>query len=391
MLDTIKTGYSTKFIYSVGRKCEQRIAISLVFACMLSVISFIYAENDYLAFLGHNEENPFHVMDVEIVGDRAYIANGLGQGLEVYDISDPAHPVRLSGDGPSAWRCQSFGDTLLAVFARRDGVKLYDISSGNLAVPLGQYNPSQINEALEGGVLVGDTLYCTAHQNGIYLLDITDPLSPQKVGEFPLDSSAAWNAVVADSFLLVANGRFGLSILGLEGNVHEVAHLPLTGLANDINLDDTIAVISLGAGGLATVNIADPYNPQILDTMSSDGNVFGSGIAHNFVVSGSWFVMELFDISDPSNITRRGWENTKTWAMGADIRDDSLIVVGDWRGISCYTVSADQGPDIDVYPEILGFWIRRSVKRYHHYRPQHGFYGPGRQFNHAALRYRSEP
>jgi hypothetical protein len=311
--------------------------------------------NDNLTFLGHNEVNPFHVMDAEIVGDRAYISNGLGSGLEVYDISDPQNPERIYANGPSAWRCQSYGDTLLAAFVRRSGVQLFDISSGDIPVALGQYDPPGTNEALEGGVLFGDTLICAAHQHGIYLIRIADPFNPQKTGEFSLDSSAAWNIARVDSFIFVANGRFGLSVLGLAGSIREIAHVPLPGLANDINLDDTVAVLSLGPAGLATVNIADPYNPQLLDTIGTDGNLFGSGIAHHLVVSGSWHVMELFDITDPASIVKVGSENTKTWAMGADIRDDSLIVVGDWRGMSCYTVSANQGPDIDVGPEILDF------------------------------------
>ena len=65
--------------------------------------------------------------------------------------------------------------------------------------------------------------------------------------------------------------------------------------------------------------------------------------------------MELFDITNPNNIIRVGWDNTKTWALGADIRSDSLIAVADWRGMSCYKIGADLGPDIDIYPQILDF------------------------------------
>ena len=65
--------------------------------------------------------------------------------------------------------------------------------------------------------------------------------------------------------------------------------------------------------------------------------------------------MELFDISDPDSITRAGWDNTHVWAHGADVRDDSVIAVADWRGMSVYRVGADPGSDIDVLPEVLDF------------------------------------
>jgi hypothetical protein len=65
--------------------------------------------------------------------------------------------------------------------------------------------------------------------------------------------------------------------------------------------------------------------------------------------------MELFDVSNPASIARVGWDNTFVWALGADVRDDSLCVVADWQGMSCYRVGNDSGADIDIAPEILDF------------------------------------
>lgn len=315
---------------------------------------FAIADIDNLRFLGHNEINRAHLMDAEISGNRAFISNGLGAGLEMYDISDPTNPIRTYNSGPDAWRSRVYEDTLLFLFCRQDGLRLYDVS-GASPVLLGGYNPSGNMEALEGGALNGDTIYCAAHQNGLYLVSIVNPSSPQRVGIFSLGSSAAWNVEAKDSFLFVANGRFGLTVLGLQGGIHTIANLTLAGLANDIVLSNDIAVLSLGGAGLATVDISNPHNPFLRDTISTDGCVWGIGITGNMVIAGSWRVMELFDISDPDNIVRAGWENTKTWALGADIRDDSIIAVADWRGMSCYKIGADPGPDIDIYPQILDF------------------------------------
>jgi hypothetical protein len=334
--------------------------------------SIILADIDNLRYVGHNNHTAHHIMDVEIVREHAYVANawvfsGLADssGLETYDISTPAAPELIYSDGPPAWRCQSHGDTLLFVFCRRSGVRLYSIVSGMQPDFLGQYNPPGEREALEGGVLVGDTLYCAAHQNGIYLIDVTNSMMPYKVGEFSLTNSAVWNIVSVDSFLVVANGRFGISIIGLSGGLHIASSLSLPGLANDINCDGYIAAISLGGHGLATVDISDPYHPRVCDIISTAGNVWGTGIARHYVGSGSWRVLELFDISDPYNITRAGWDNTKTWAMGADIRNDSIIVVADWRGIVCYSVGPDATSDIDVSPQILDFGSVEDVQDTH--------------------------
>lgn len=353
MHNVLKTFPLSACVYRNGTRHVVSYA-NLIIILLLCYVGVSHADIDNLAFLGHNEVNRFHLMDVEVVGNRAYVANGLGAGFEAYDISDPNNPQRIYTNGSDSWRIESFGDTLAVSFCRRDGVVLYDISGG-IPSALGQYNPPGALEALEGGVVIGNLLYCAAHQNGVYIIDISDPSNPQKIDEFPMIDAAAWNIVAKDSFLFVANGRFGLSIIGVSGGLHETANLALVGCANDINLDDDIAVISLSGDGLATVDILSPHSPTLLDTIATDGCVWGSGLVNHLLISGSWRVMELYDVSNPNNITRASWDNTQTWAMGADIRNDSLVVVADWRGMSCYKVGPDQDSDIDVYPQVIDY------------------------------------
>jgi hypothetical protein len=330
-----------------------RLASALV---LLAMAGAAQADVDNLRFLGHNEVNRAHEMDAEIVGNRVFIANGAGQGLESYDISNPADPTRTwLSNGPNSWRCSASGDTWLFDFCRREGVVLFDISGTGDPVRLGQYNPSGNAEALEGGALVGSMLYCAAHQNGIYAIDFTSPASPRKTGSLSLAPAQAWNVAARDSFLFIANGREGLAVAGLSGGLHETARLELPGTASDIVLDGNVAVVALGVAGLATVDIGDPHSPVLLDTIGTMGCVWGIGNSDHLVVAGSWRVMELFDVSNPAGIARVGWDNTFVWALGADIRADSLVAVADWQGMSCYRVGSDTGPDIDIAPEILDF------------------------------------
>ncbi len=336
--------------------CMNGTRFLLLLLSGLALAATAFADIDGLEFLGDNDVNRAHEMDAEIVGNRAFIATGFSQGLESYDITDPVNPTRTwLSNGPNSWRCRAYGDTWLFDFCRREGVVLFDISGSGDPARLGRYDPPGNREALEGGALVGSTLYCAAHQNGIYAIDYTSPSSPQKVGELALEPAQAWNVEAKDSFLLVGNGREGLAVVGLNGGLHEVARLELPGTANDIVLDGDVAVLALGVAGLATVAIADPHNPVLLDTIGTDGCVWGIGNAGHLVVAGSWRVMELFDVSDPSSVVRVGWDNTFVWAHGADIRDDSLIAVADWQGMSCYRVGSDESADIDVVPEMVDF------------------------------------
>ena len=323
---------------------------------MLILPALLYGDVDNLEYLGSVIAPGLgHRMDCEVVGDRAYLSVATSStGVEVYDISDPANPQMIYSAGPAAWRSQAFGDTLLASFCRTSGVVLFDIS-GSTPVLLGQYNPPGSAEALEGGDMAGNILYCAAHQNGIYIIDVSNPYSPQKTGEYAPENVYAWNLVYSAPYLFVANGRFGLSVIDTQGSLQEVATLALPGCANDINQDGDILAISLAVDGLATVDISDPLNPVLRDIAPTGGCLWGAGITDHLVAVGSWYLMETFDISNPDDIVRTGWDNTPYWAHGADIRSDSLISAAAWLPMLCYYAGEDAGGDIDIEPQILDF------------------------------------
>ena len=232
---------------------------------------------DGLSFLGHNGQNGAHLMDVEISGDRLY------------------------------------------VFSRDKGFRIYDIS-GPIPVLLGEYDPVDPNTLYENGVLKGQTFYVAAHQKGLDVFDVSNPASPVLLNNVPLAENACWDVETAGAFLFVANGRFGLSVVDLTSPPAEAASLPLPGLANHILLDVGTAVLSLGPEGIGTVDVTIPVFPRLLDTARSRRNAFGSGLLDHKVVVGSWSFLEMFDVRDPENIKRTAWDDTKTWAMGADIK-----------------------------------------------------------------------
>jgi hypothetical protein len=68
---------------------------------VIFLLNVTLADVDNLRFLGHNEVNRNHLMDAEIFGNRAFIPFGANGGLEVYNISNPANPIRTFNSGPN--------------------------------------------------------------------------------------------------------------------------------------------------------------------------------------------------------------------------------------------------------------------------------------------------
>jgi len=154
---------------------------------------------DQLSLMGHNQINGAHLMDVEVVGDRAYVLVGAYYGLETYDISDPANPARIQSTGPAAWGAKDYGDRLY-VFQRQNGFQIYDIS-GSTPSLLGGYDPSGIHTLFENGVLLIDTLYVAAHQMGIQAFDVSNPSNPQYLMTIDLAENDCWDVEVYDMHL----------------------------------------------------------------------------------------------------------------------------------------------------------------------------------------------
>lgn len=326
-------------------------------AAALPAVSGLSGVDD-LHLVGHNTQEIAHVMDIQIVGDRAYASVAGSGGLQVYDLSDPAAPVRVASVGIPAWRSWARGDTLF-LFGHQNGVQMFRIAAATPTLIFG-YDPADAATAYEGGVRVGNKLYVAAHQRGIEVLAINPA-----TGALTFDSTvnlannACWNLAESGNRLYVANGRFGLSVVSLAGAPAEIATLALPGLASDVEVAGSVAYLALSVDGIASVDIANPAAPALLDRRFSYGNAFTMGLVGSRLAAGSDHYVELFDVSTPGFLQLAGWDDTPTWAMGADAGvtagGDTLVAVSDWTGIAIYRPEPDPVPDIEVVPARVDF------------------------------------
>ena len=313
---------------------------------------------DGMRLLGRNDSEFAHMMDFHMVGDIAYASVGLGSGLQAYDVSNPMSPTRVASTGLPAWRAYATGDTLFS-FCHASGVQMYDISAPSPSL-MGAHNPVDALISYEEGVRVGDVLYVAAHQDGMHLLDLASVSAPDWIASFQLENNACWSVVHHDGYLFIANGRFGLSVVDLDG-LDEVATLDLPGLASDIELSDdgANAFIALASEGVASVYIGNPLAPSLNAIAPTLGNAFTMGRVGNHLAVGSYPFAERYDVSDPLNPVRAGWDATKVYAMGADAGvtsgGDTVMVIADWRGMGVYAPEDDPQGDIEVFPTRLDF------------------------------------
>ena len=151
----------------------------------------------------------------------------LGNTLWVWDVSDPATPVRVASvvvDARSVLDVKIRADGTLGLITqagsndRRDGVMLIDLSN-----PL---QPSVISrtttsEGVHNAWIEGDYAYLADNRSrgGLRVLDISDPANPRFVASYYGGSSHLHDVYLRDGFAFLSHWDAGLIILDVGNGV----------------------------------------------------------------------------------------------------------------------------------------------------------------------------
>jgi len=213
-------------------------------------------------------------MDAAVAGNRLYVIGG-GK-LTIWDISQPASPVRLG-------------------------------SLGNLG------NTRQIE-------VKDHVAYITARSDGLFLVDVSVPQAPKLLSHFDTIEMATgiW---ITGKIALVAQRTYGVQLVDVR-DPRKPIHLGTvrTGEAQSVVARNGIAYVGVwGARELVVCDIRNPRRPRVLSRTSLDG--YGDGVwvqgKYCFVSTGHHAAgmkkrdesdpcfggghgLEIFDVTDPS-------------------------------------------------------------------------------------------
>ena len=247
-----------------------------------------------------------NIMDAFVAGNLLYVAAG-ANGLEIYDITDPA-------------AAQFLGSYNTTGFARQvlvSGTTAYVADTGGGIVSLNVANPSQVTlldvempgtEAQSYGVymaLKGSVLFVAGYQSGLVAFDVSNPaamvvLSALKVvpgedtdmenvvelvlkGNYAILSDFAYGYVAVD----VSNPR-SMRVLSVWGSYGSPWGMHLVGnmlYAVDAN------------SGLLAVNVSNIYNPQLEGLLAIEDNPQHLTVLNETAVVGTEKAIVFVDIS----------------------------------------------------------------------------------------------
>jgi hypothetical protein len=212
---------------------------------------------------------------------NGYLALTGDARFSIYDISDPSAPEQLSfrvspNDCPGCGEAEGhqvsyakYGDRFYSVTIQGRGVDIWDVTDVRdpqhvAGVDIDGINFGDFTAAVWGVNWQGSTIYVGGTNTGLHVIDASDPTDPQLVGRVPNLGGVSAGPVFAIGNLLVV------------GTPKENA-------------------------GIATLDISNPRNPLILDSVTSaQASYIGSFYGHHAYLLNP---LRVYDVSsDPTDI-----------------------------------------------------------------------------------------
>jgi hypothetical protein len=207
------------------------------------------------------------------VAHDGYLYVGTGVTLSVWDMTDPANPVYMgrSADTPAQGPIRALtmvGDYLYAAWNTpldTGGLTVYSLTDPAHPVVVAEIDDYIVADYKRPSSLAasGNYVYVGDADNGLVVLDATDPLNPSFVGQ--------------------VNGVFDFDLMATFGN-----RLLTTGtnFIGDRNVD--------------VVDITDPAAPVSLGEVSLDGTaVLRAALTDGYAI-GVGIQLQVYDLSDPN-------------------------------------------------------------------------------------------
>ncbi|HEX7768843.1 MAG TPA: PQQ-binding-like beta-propeller repeat protein [Dokdonella sp.] len=245
-------------------------ARGLLLPCLLSIACAVQAQTLQPVDAGGGALSP-----PAAHGDYLYV--GTGATVTTWDFGLPGQPavVDRSSDAPSAGVIRALatvGDHLYAAWnnpSGEGGITVYSLADPAHPEPVAEIDDYVASEYKRPNGLAasGSYVYVGDADNGLVVLDATDPLAPQAIG--------------------TVEGVYEFAAMGVHG-----AQLLTTGNS------------WIGGRVVNVVDITDPAAPVLAGSTSLNGDLLLRAVLADGYAIGVGLELQVHDLHDPANITQ---------------------------------------------------------------------------------------
>lgn len=228
--------------------------------------------------------------DFAVYGNYGYMLGARGGNL-VLDISDPAQPESLSCYHVAAQWIRIAGDYQYAVYGSNDG------GPGDL-----------------------------------HTLTMQNPTEPELVSTITVPNGGLFSLgfTIADGYIYYGGGRsFKVYSLANPTEPEEVGSLLLPGglgtHISDIAINDGLAYVAYGRGGLCILGVGDPTNPTIAADFG--GDIRRLDVCGNTLIMNDYGHIRVMNISNRLSPREVGFYDTEEWLEQVTIVERYLLTL----------------------------------------------------------------
>ncbi len=291
---------------------------------------------------------------VYISGNYAYVADG-DSGLIILDISDPINPALVSTYNTSGqvWNVIT-KDTFAFISDGYGGIKIVNVSIPSNPVPVGSTATAPVSYTY-----IKDTFAYMLSDTSLEIINVKDPTSPSKVGSY--DSLLyPCRVMVIDTFAYITdlyNGFFDILSVATPSHPYKISGSGSFGYPTGLAVSGRLSYISDIIWGLRIADISDPsVISEISNYKASSYPPYDVSVADTLAyLSVGEEGVKIIDISHPLTSYQIGGYDTPGLSEGITIIDSLAYIADGDSGLRILNIKDPTSPYETGYYDTPGY------------------------------------
>jgi hypothetical protein len=255
---------------------------------------------------------PYHPADlaVDASTNRMYLLTE-NQGLETYDITNPAAPAYKSNCDMDGGRAVAAYGGLAYVAVNSANGPFYGLKVVDVTNPLSTHVEGTLQT--RGGsvdiALLGQKVFLADRSTGTRVIDVTAPAAPSESGFYYVSPAFAQDVTYSGHYAFVAGGGAGLRVFDMAdpSNPVEAGSFQTAGYLYTVTISGNYAYLAEDDAGLRILDISNPAAPVQTGLLNTDGYVRDVQVLDHFAYLADYSKgLRVVDVSDKSNPVAMG-------------------------------------------------------------------------------------
>ncbi len=292
--------------------------------------------------------------EIVVEGGDAYVADSYS-GFLVLDISDPSNPTnRAVYNTPGDANDLSISDNNLYLADMSGGVRIFDISNPSSPVQISRDTLYATYTDVSG---LGEYARCTLGWSGFSILNFSDPADPEEHWHSTSLGGYAYAIHIENELAYLACGAGGLKIIDLEPPAL-IGSYPISGSARGVFARNDTVFIAAYTGGLIILDATDPSAPELIGAFDTDGYAHGVWVAETLAFVADYHEgLRIINIADPASPFETGYYKTIHNAL--DVTEDNGYVYAAFGNDGVYIL--DVGLILNAPPVLDSVWFSEET------------------------------